>query len=365
MKGARKSFLTLAFAAFLLAPIALPAAAKEDQYFSVEMRSSLLSQFWGQPIPVRANVLLPDSYYKDPQRRYPTLYVVHALGGRSSITLDDELNWQRPLRASGLELIIVFLDANFNKLHTLFADSANNGPWADALTKEFIPLTDAHFRTIADARARFLEGHSSGGWAALWLQVKYPQLFGGVWAIAPDYVDFHDYGGADITARGANVYHDGGGREYGVWRTAGRDTLTMRQFAYGPIGKWQFDLDDAAFSPPLNGRPQPMFDRRTGDVNTAVAQYWEANYDVTKAVSDEWAASGSLLRGKLHVYVGEADTFHLEAPVQLLDRRLQSLGAQAEIVYVPKADHWSVFDYDGGLIGRIVREIKASLDKSH
>ncbi|MBV9270870.1 MAG: alpha/beta hydrolase [Candidatus Eremiobacteraeota bacterium] len=357
----RRFIATLAFALFTLLAGAL-AAGREDQYLSVSLPSAVLSNFWGQEVALNAHVLLPDSYYKSPARRYPVVYVVHALGGNSDFTVNQALDWQKPMRAEGQEYLIVFLDANFNGLHTLFADSENNGPWATALTQEFIPKTDAYFRTIPDAAHRFLEGHSSGGWAALWLQVRYPQLFGGVWAISPDPVDFHDYTGPDLLAPNANMYHNASGSPYAMWRRNGRDSETMQQFAHDKIGDWQFRLDEAAYSPRgKDGKPVPFFDRRSGNVDAAVAQYWEQHYDIAAVIRDEWPLQAVNLRGKLHVFVGTADTFHLEGSIRLLDDELRTLNADAEIAYAPNADHWTVFDYHGGLLRHIVGEIKMQL----
>ena len=66
--------------------------------------------------------------------------------------------------------------------HTSFANSRVNGPWASALTQELVPKLESMFRLIPDARGRFLTGHSSGGWSSLWLQIQYPDLFGGTWS---------------------------------------------------------------------------------------------------------------------------------------------------------------------------------------
>ena len=89
-------------------------------------------------------------------------------------------------------LLYVYLNAQFPLGHHEFADSVNNGPWGKALTTEFIPQLEAKYGAAATPAGRFLTGHSSGGWSSLWLQVNYPEFFGGVWSTAPDPVDFRD-----------------------------------------------------------------------------------------------------------------------------------------------------------------------------
>ncbi len=336
-----------------------PAGAAEDQYLVADYTSTLLSAFWNQPVVMRAHIVLPDSYYKQPDRRYPTIYVVPALDGTSDLGVPDELRWQKPMRANGVEFIIVVLEPNFKNVHTLFADSANNGPWDSAVSQEFVPFIDSKLRTIPDPADRFLEGHSSGGWAALWLQITQPGVFGGVWSVSPDPVDFRDFTGADLLSPQANMFHDATGKPY-VMRGSGLYGGSMRDLLYRLPE--QFRSDDAAYSPKgPDGKPETMFDWKTGAVDPAVIQYWEDHYDVASLLAKQWPRLSNSLRGKIHIFVGDQDTFHLEGSVHLLDAVLQKLGAGAEIVYVPRADHWTVFDYNGDLFGYMIGEMKQAL----
>ncbi|MDQ6933613.1 MAG: hypothetical protein M3160_10640, partial [Candidatus Eremiobacteraeota bacterium] len=136
----------------LLACVSHAVTAAEGQLLKVQMNSVLLSNFWRQPTSVDAEILLPNDYYKQSKRHFPTIYVVHAFKGSDRIGFDTMLRWQRAQRAMHAEYIIVFLEANINGGHHVFADSQNYGPWGTALTSEFIPSTELHFRTIADAK---------------------------------------------------------------------------------------------------------------------------------------------------------------------------------------------------------------------
>jgi S-formylglutathione hydrolase FrmB len=352
--------------------------AGEPQLLNITFQSTLLSQFLKQPVEIGASVLLPDTYYKQPTRRYPVIYVVPAFEGTDSLTLDGELDWQRPMRSLGTEFIVVFLQGMMNidgeDVHTEFADSASNGPWGDALTSEFIPTTDAHLRTIPSGNARFLFGHSSGGWSVLWLQVNYPATFNGAWALSPDPVDFHDFFGPDITKPGQNFYHDAAGHAYGICRVGNHDSTTVQRLVSGPYGcgwtseqphggekPWgqrQMDTYDDVFSPALaNGKPEPMLDRTTGAIDPSVASYWEEHYDMTHLLETRWSALGPQLKGKLHVFVGGRDTFHLEGSVALMRDALAKLGSDAEIEIVPGDDHWQIYGDHGGLVAYALREM--------
>lgn len=331
----------------------LQTKADEPQYLQVRMRSSALSQFWGQDVAIDAHILLPDSYYKEPDRKYPVIYWIQGFGGTGQIDVARELQWQKPMRAMHVEFIIVYLDGMFNGGHQEFADSANNGPWGTALITEFIPQTEAHFRAIGTPAARFVAGHSSGGWSALWLQVTYPAVFGGEWSVSPDPVDFRDFLGPDLTRNPPqNFFRSDSGEFY---RMGG---VSLRSFVTGPGWETkQFESFDSVFSPSApDGHPQPLFNRKTGVIDPAVARYWEAHYDIARILRDNWTALAPLLRGKIHIIVGTRDQFALEPPVRLLDAELHGLGSDAEFDYVPGADHFSVMDFKGCVFGYIIQE---------
>ena len=69
-------------------------------------------------------------------------------------------------------------------------NSANNGPYGDAIMQELIPAVESKFRVIGEPWARLLTGGSTGGWISLAHQVFYPDFYGGVWSLCPDAVDF-------------------------------------------------------------------------------------------------------------------------------------------------------------------------------
>src|SRR6202043_214203 len=77
-------------------------------------------------------------------------------------------------------------------------NSANNGPYGDAIMNELIPYVESHFRIIKKPYARVLTGGSTGGWESLALQLFHPDFFGGTWTLCPDPVDFRRYQLVDI-----------------------------------------------------------------------------------------------------------------------------------------------------------------------
>lgn len=291
----------------------------------VKVRSELLSEFHGRDVYLRAAVLLPFGYEDELERTYPAYYEIPGFGGRHHGLLrkpnssrDDWKDWstgRNPYR--GFEIV---LDPDVPLGHSVFANSANNGPVGDALIQELIPAIEERFRIIPEPRARFVGGHSSGGWSSLWLQVAYPEFFGGCWSTAPDPVDFRAF-------QTMNIYEDVNGHwtPSGQPRPVGRNryepTLTFVKFnhwehvlGYGG----QLDSFDAVFSSRgEDGNPMRMMDKLTGAVNADVAEYWK-NYDIRMIVENNWAELGPKLRGKIHVIGGGWDTFYLNPALEML-----------------------------------------------
>lgn len=150
-----------------------------------------------------AGVVLPKSFAEKPEQKYPVVYEIPGFGGDHHAAFFAE---SRGL--AGIDTIYVMLDPDCRTGHHVFADSANNGPYGQALIDELIPHIEMKFRALARPSARFLTGHSSGGWSSLWLQVVYPDFFGGVWSTAPDPVDFRDFQKINLYAAGTNMFTD-------------------------------------------------------------------------------------------------------------------------------------------------------------
>ena len=341
----------------------------------VDYESALLTQFWGRPIRMRAAVVLPPSYEKEPQRRYPTVYIHHGFGGDYSQAYGDGPRMRRRMAdGRAAEMVLVYMDGSFPTGDHEFADSVNNGPWGRALTEEFIPYLERTFRLVASPGARFLTGHSSGGWASLWLQVTYPDFFGGTWSTSPDPVDFRSFCGFNATPGSRdNVYRTAAGAPRNLVRSAGKDVASWEQFArqeevLGDHGG-QLASFEWVFSPRgEDGRPMRLFNRVTGVLDEDVLRAWQ-RYDIRLTLEREWNAKAPRLAGKLHIICGDADTFHLEEAVRMLCGFLQEKGSDAVCELVPGRDHMNLYEpyrtYPDGLELRIAGEMRAKFDASN
>jgi len=313
----------------------------------VKIRSDAVSEFWGRDMYVGANVLLPADYRENPERRYPVLFLTGHFPGRGApfgYTEEEEAQrgrnegfsefWRSP--ESPRMILVSVRDANpyYDTGHSV--NSVNVGPYGDAFTRELIPFLQDEYRIIPEGWARILAGGSTGGWEALAIQVFNPEFFGGAWGWCPDPVDFHYY-------QMVNVYEDENAYETGgEWvrversnarRPDGAVVSTVRQERYyelavGPDGRsgGQWAIWEALFSPVgSNGYAKPIWDRVSGAIDGDVAAYWRDRWDLTRYLVQNWSTIGPSLTGKLHVTVGDMDSYYLNNAVELMEEALSGL----------------------------------------
>jgi hypothetical protein len=339
----------------------------------VVFTSELLSKFHGRKVIDRCGVVLPERYYEQPEKRYPVIYSIPGFGG-DHVPSAAYTKGARPAASGEVDFIRVFLSGRCKWGHHVYADSATNGPRGESLIKELIPRIDEQFRTVARPAARFVTGHSSGGWSSLWLQVSYPDTFGGVWSTSPDPVDFRDYQQVDLYAQPPlSLYYDEEGKRRPIARRLRREggRITAAPVLwYDSFGRMddclgrggQLRSFEAVFSPRgEDGLPKKLWDRKTGRIDPEVARAWQ-DYDIRLRLERNWRELGPKLQGKLHIITGELDTFYLEGAVRLLGETLKKLGSDAVVEIVPGKDHGSVVTQE--LQTRIRREMSAAFLKS-
>jgi enterochelin esterase-like enzyme len=333
----------------------------------VTVRSQLLEKFHGREVIERATVVLPASYDDEPERRYPVIYIIPGFGGTHRQLMQQYEVGPPQKNAGETEFIRVLLSGNCKWGHHVYADSATNGPRGQCLIQEMIPQIDAKFRTVPAATARFLNGHSSGGWSSLWLQVAYPDTFGGVWSTAPDPVDFRDYQQTDLYAiPSLSLYFDEKGNRRPIARRNGTPVLWYQDFGRmdDVLGRGgQLRSFEAVFSPlDEDGLPMKLWDRATGRVNPKVAVAWQ-KYDICLKLESNWQELAAKLQGKLHVTTGELDTFYLEGAVKKMAATLKKLGSDAEVQVVPGKDHSTVLTEETTRVMR--RQMSDAFIKHH
>lgn len=355
---------------------------KDTKYIKhVKIRSERLSKFWGRDFYLGANVLLPWGWEEHPNARYP-LAVFHGhfsptFGGFRETPPDTNLkpDYSERFRIQGYnriqqeyayKLYKDWTSPNFPRFIVMevqhanpyyddsyAVNSANLGPYGDAIMYELIPYVEQKFRGIGQGWARFTYGGSTGGWEALAVQVFYPDEFNGAWAACPDPIDFRAYTVVNIY-EDENAYFIGspfrktprpGKRDFKNEVTATIEEANMFELVLGDKTRsgQQWDIWEAVYSPVGNdGYPQPIWDKRTGKIDKKVAEHWKQNYDLMYILQRDWAKLGPKLRGKIHLYVGEMDNFYLNNAVRLAEgvlRGLKDPPADAEVDYECLAEH--------------------------
>ncbi len=335
----------------------------------IRIQSKLLSAFWGRPIYIGASVLLPAGYDEHPNVYYPAIYNQAHFGLRPPLrfterngtfppavlqamadnNLDTPADFSSAWSGPGFPRMIAIL---FQHPTPYFDDSyavnsANNGPYGDAILTELIPYLEQHFRIIAKPYARVLTGGSTGGWESLALQIYHPDFFGGTWAAYPDPVDFRHYGTVDIYADtnafvvtkrlGAflNPTTEWQHPERYIMRSeSGQDMVTMREYSrwedvLGSHGRSTDQLEawESVFGPVGDdGYPKPLWDKRTGHIDHDVATYMrDHGYDLRYYLAQHWSTIGQQLVGKIHVDVGDMDNFYLNLAVYDLQAFLDTV----------------------------------------
>jgi hypothetical protein len=231
-------------------------------------------------------------------------------------------------------------------------NSANLGPYGDAINHELIPEIERRFRGIGSGWARFTYGGSTGGWEALATQVFYPDLYNGAFAACPDPIDFRAYTLIDLY-RDKNAYALQG-EALRVERPAFRNYLgevfaTQRNANYMELAQGdhsrsggQYDVWQAVFGPSgADGYPRPIFDKRSGAIDAEVAAYWREHFDLSFVIARDWGSLAPKLAGKIHIYVGSADNYYLTDAVYFAQERLESLRPAygGEVLYGDRAEH--------------------------
>lgn len=321
--------------------IEAPKFQETESVKSCYLESKLLTKHYGRPTYHRAAVILPEGWELSETKQYPIIYSIPGFSG--SYMDYSGRNTRSGTVRDGEQFIYVILEPNCPTGHHVFADSANNGPWGKALTTEFIPFLEEKFRAFGKAGARYVTGHSSGGWSSLWLQVTYPSVFGGCWSTSPDPVDFRDFQRINIYEKGANMFYDEKNEPRPIARFGDKPVLFFKQFSdmERPIRGEQLGSFEAVFSPRgSDGEPMKLWDRDTGAIDPTVAEAWK-KYDMGLILRENHKELGPKLKGKLHVYMGNMDTFYLEGAVKLLRDDMKELMPEAKFELFP-GDHGTV-----------------------
>ncbi|MEW6323373.1 MAG: hypothetical protein AB1635_20065 [Acidobacteriota bacterium] len=356
---------------------------KDTKYIRHErIQSALLTTFWGRPMHLGANVLLPEGWDTHPEARYP-LFVYHGhfpytfTGFREEPpdpTLEPDFStrfrlagYNRIQQEYAHQFYKDWTGPNFPRAivieiqhPTPFYDdsyavnSANQGPYGDAIVRELIPYLEKKYRGLGQGWARFMYGGSTGGWEAMAAQVFYPDEFNGAYIACPDPIDFRAYTVVNLYEDTNAYYLDNtwkrtprpGHRNYLGHVDSTLEEMNRLELVLGTKTRsgQQWDVWEATYSPVgPDGYPARIWDKRTGVIDRKVAEYWRENYDLSYILRRDWEKGlGTRLEGKLHIYVGDMDNYYLNNAVYLVEEFLESTKNpyyNGEVDYGDRAEH--------------------------
>jgi hypothetical protein len=355
---------------------------KDTEYVKhISIRSKLLSDFWGRDMYLGAHVLLPLGWAEHPEVKYP-LAIFHGhfpadLSGWRTTPPDTtqpcEYNdrfkvdcYNRMVQQEAYDFYKIWTGPNFPRVLAIeiqhanpyyddsyAVNSANLGPYGDAITYELIPHIEEQFRGIGQGWARFLYGGSTGGWEALAAQVFYPTEYNGCFAACPDPIDFRAYTVVNIYEDKNAYYEEGPFRKTlrpGTRNYLGHLSATLRDANYKELALGtrsrsgdQWDIWDAVYSPiGPDGYPKPIWDKLSGEIDKDVAAHWRDNYDLAYILNRDWQKNGADWRGKIHIYCGDMDNYYLNNAVYLTEEILEKLSNppyDGEVDYGDRAEH--------------------------
>ncbi len=360
-------------------PITPPSDTKYIKH--IRMKSELLSKFWGEDVYVGAHILLPEGFAEHPEAHYP-LMINHGhfpadfdgfretppdpdlkpefnprfgVEGVNVIEQQESYDFYRKWTSADFPRFIVIEIQHPTPYYddSYAVNSESQGPYGDALTYELIPYIEKMFRGIGEGWARFTYGGSTGGWEAMAVQVFYPDEYNGAFVACPDPLDFRAY-------MNINIYEDKNAYWYDsqfmkLPRPADRDYLGNVRASHYDYNRWeaamgdknrsgeQYDIWEATYSPMGDdGYPVRLWDKETGVIDHKVAEFWKEHYDLRYILQRDWATLGPKLAGKLHIYVGDMDTYYLNNAVYLMEEFLESTTDphyDGEVIYGDRFEH--------------------------
>jgi len=354
----------------------------ETKYIKhVKIQSKLLTEFWGRPMYLGAHVLLPEGFDEHPEVRYPLAvfhgHFPHTFSGFRETPPDPDMEpeyserfdwpgynltveeqaykfyqwWTAPDTPRVLAIEIQHANPYYDDSYAV--NSANLGPYGDAITYELIPYVEEKFRGIGEGWARFLYGGSTGGWEALGAQVMYPEEYNGCYAACPDPIDFRAYTVVNIYEDENAYYLESrfkktprpGRRNYLGHVSCTLEDMNLKELVLGNRSRSgnQWDIWQAVYSPAgEDGYPKPIWNKMTGEIDHEVAEYWRENYDLGYILRRDWETLGPKLQGKIHIYCGDMDNYYLNNAVYLVEAFLESTEDPyygGEVDYGDRAEH--------------------------
>ncbi|KAH8733072.1 Alpha/Beta hydrolase protein [Phaeosphaeriaceae sp. PMI808] len=334
----------------------------------IKIRSEKLSTFWGRDMYVGANVLLPAGYNaNDSSTRYPVIYSQgHWPADQGAFrypAANFSAAWNKGIisgsnttagRSTPKLILVTFRhEAPFYD-DSYAVNTANLGPYGDALNDELLPYLESIFHTIRAPYARIQEGGSTGGSESAANLIFRPDLFGFCFSSYPDSLSFRRHQDIELyTAADAYIRSDGtyvpsirkfqNGSEV-VQATVQLENHWELTFGTSSRSSNQWDIWNAVFG--VQGYkhyPLEPWDKDSGEIYPGAVKYWK-QFDLAEYIVSNWNNSlnlGAVLAGRIHIYVGSWDNYYLNEGVVEFQKRTDSVGGSgwANMTVLPNKTH--------------------------
>ncbi|HEY4906277.1 MAG TPA: hypothetical protein VIH74_02415 [Candidatus Acidoferrum sp.] len=380
--GANGSASTQPIAVSLDQEIPAIPAPKDTKYIRhMRIQSALLTKFWGRPMFLSANILVPEGFDEHPNAHFPlAIFEDHFnhdfegfrteppdpnlkpdfserfhISGYNRIQQEEEYKFYQQWIGPKFPRLLVAQINHANPYYddSYAVDSANLGPYGEAIETELIPALEKQFRAIGQGWARFVYGGSTGGWESIAVQMFYPDHYNGAFIACPDPVDFRAYTNINLYKDKNAFFIQGphtevaqpGFRDYLGHTIATTQSVNQYELALGDHSRSgeQYDIWQAVYGPVgADGYPAEIFNKETGEIDPKIAAYWKEHYDLSDILQRNWSTLGPKLRGKLRIYVGSADNYMLNNAVYLIEDFLKTTTNppyEGEVKYGDRAEH--------------------------
>ena len=380
--GANGSASTQPIAVSLDQEIPAIPAPKDTKYIRhMRVQSALLTKFWGRPMFLSANILVPEGFDEHPNAHFPlAIFEDHFnhdfegfrteppdpnlkpdfserfhISGYNRIQQEEEYKFYQQWISPKFPRLLVAQINHANPFYddSYAVDSANLGPYGEAIETELIPALEKQFRAIGQGWARFVYGGSTGGWESIAVQMFYPDHYNGAFIACPDPVDFRAYTNINLYKDKNAFFIQGphtevaqpGFRDYLGHTIATTQSVNQYELALGDHSRSgeQYDIWQAVYGPVgADGYPAEIFNKETGEIDPKIAAYWKEHYDLSDILQRNWSTLGPKLRGKLRIYVGSADNYMLNNAVYLIEDFLKTTTNppyEGEVKYGDRAEH--------------------------
>ncbi len=290
-------------------------------------------------------VYLPPGYDDEPDRRYPSIYVIQGLTGQLDMWRNRTAfrkNFPEladDLFASGESppCVLVFVDAWTSLGGSQFIDSPGTGRYHTYLCEEVVPFVDSRYRTLADAAHRGVAGKSSGGYGAMVNPMLRPDVFGGLATHAGDSL-FETCYLPDFRRSARTLRDDYEGSFERFWKDFHERPPFSKDSDATLLNDWCMA---ACYSADEDGTVQLPYDISTGELRPEVWERWLA-WDPVRMVPRYADALRSLKA--IYIDAGRRDQFFLDLGAEAFRRALEQIGVTDVYFELFDATH-SAIDY--------------------